>query len=129
VVDVYQQWAGPCKSVEANFKRIKFETGESLLKFALVIIISYCIFMSTIYGYVGTHLIFLYFHHSYQNMIYLSTLFALLFVLVIDIYQTYGGPCKALEAKFRAIKNTLGDPLLNFAVVSQCKRRCFFSSA
>ncbi|CAF1064773.1 unnamed protein product [Rotaria sp. Silwood1] len=35
VVDVYQQWAGPCKSVEGNFKRIKLETGEALLKFAL----------------------------------------------------------------------------------------------
>jgi hypothetical protein len=62
-------------------------------------------------------------------MIYSFTLFALLFILVIDVYQTYGGPCKALEAKFRAIKNTLGDPLLYFVVVSQCKRRCFSSSA
>ncbi|CAF3663887.1 unnamed protein product [Adineta steineri] len=35
---------------------------------------------------------------------------------VIDVYQSYGGPCKALEAKFRSIKNTLGDPLLAFAV-------------
>ncbi|CAF4468590.1 unnamed protein product [Rotaria socialis] len=35
VVDIYQQWAGPCKSVEGNFKRIKLETGEKLLKFAL----------------------------------------------------------------------------------------------
>ncbi|UJR31186.1 hypothetical protein I4U23_018693 [Adineta vaga] len=35
---------------------------------------------------------------------------------VVDVYQSYGGPCKALEAKFRAIKNTLGDPLLAFAV-------------
>jgi len=39
VVDVYQQWAGSCKSVEGNFKRIKIETGEPLLKFALVIIV------------------------------------------------------------------------------------------
>lgn len=39
VVDVYQQWAGSCKSVEGNFKRIKLETGEPLLKFALVIIV------------------------------------------------------------------------------------------
>ena len=39
-------------------------------------------------------------------------------ILVVDVYQSYGGPCKALEAKFRAIKNTLGDPLLAFAVVS-----------
>jgi hypothetical protein len=49
-------------------------------------------------------------------------LFALFFILVVDVYQTYGGPCKALEAKFRAIKNTLGDPLLAFAVVSQYKQ-------
>ena len=46
------------------------------------------------------------------------TLRSFLIVLVVDVYQTYGGPCKALEAKFRAIKNTLGDPLLAFAVVS-----------
>ena len=39
VIDVYQQWAGPCKSVEGNFKRIKLETGEQLLKFALVMIV------------------------------------------------------------------------------------------
>ena len=39
-------------------------------------------------------------------------------ILVADIYQSYGGPCKALEAKLRAIKNTLGDPLLLFVVVS-----------
>ncbi|CAF5186946.1 unnamed protein product, partial [Rotaria magnacalcarata] len=35
VIDIYQQWAGPCKSVEGNFKRIKLETGEQLLRFAL----------------------------------------------------------------------------------------------
>ena len=37
MIDVYQQWAGSCKSVEGNFKRIKLETGETMLKFALVI--------------------------------------------------------------------------------------------
>lgn len=42
----------------------------------------------------------------------------LFLILVADVYQTYGGPCRAMEAKFRAIKNTLGDPLLYFAVVS-----------
>lgn len=36
MIDVYQQWAGSCKSVEGNFKRIKLETGETMLKFALV---------------------------------------------------------------------------------------------
>jgi hypothetical protein len=68
--------------------------------------------------------------HPYEHIVFISylyTLFALLFVLVVDVYQTYGGPCKALEAKFRAIKNTLGDPLLLFAIVSQCKRTRFSS--
>ncbi|CAF0900822.1 unnamed protein product [Rotaria sordida] len=35
---------------------------------------------------------------------------------VVDIYQAYGGPCKAMEPKFRTIKNTLGDAILNFAI-------------
>ena len=39
-------------------------------------------------------------------------------ILVADVYQLYGGPCRAMEAKFRAIKNTLGDPLLYFVIVS-----------
>ncbi|CAF0958608.1 unnamed protein product [Rotaria sordida] len=34
----------------------------------------------------------------------------------VDIYQAYGGPCKAMEPKFRTIKNTLGDAILNFAI-------------
>lgn len=47
VIDVYQQWAGPCKSVEGNFKRIKLETGEQMLKFALVMIMFPNVFIST----------------------------------------------------------------------------------
>ncbi|CAF2556903.1 unnamed protein product [Rotaria sp. Silwood2] len=35
---------------------------------------------------------------------------------VVDIYQTYGGPCKAMESKFRTLKNTVGDSTLNFAI-------------
>lgn len=56
---------------------------------------------------------------------FLYTSYAPLFVLVVDVYQSYGGPCKAMEAKFRAIKNTLGDPILFFAIVSQCEHICF----
>jgi len=48
VVDIYQEWAGPCRSVEGNFKRIKYEIEDPLLKFALVIIVSYRIYISTI---------------------------------------------------------------------------------
>jgi hypothetical protein len=45
VVDIYQEWAGPCRSVEGNFKRIKYEIEDPLLKFALVIIVSYRIYI------------------------------------------------------------------------------------
>ena len=133
MVDVYQQWAGPCKSVEGNFKRIKNETGDQSLKFALVIIISH--FLPHIhYLWLSWHLIPVTLLSSIvitpiKKMICSFTFFALLFILVIDVYQIYGGPCKALEAKFRAIKNTLGDPLLYFIVVSSCKHRCFPSFA
>ncbi|CAF3343186.1 unnamed protein product [Rotaria socialis] len=37
-------------------------------------------------------------------------------LLVADVYQSYGGPCKAMEAKFRTIKNTIGDSSLFFAI-------------
>ena len=37
---------------------------------------------------------------------------------VIDCYQSYGGPVKALEPRFRMLSNTLGDSLLHFAIVS-----------
>ncbi len=60
VVDVYQQWAGPCKSVEGNFRRIKLETGEKLLKFALVIIVLYgvSIHSLSLYIHANTHCYF-----------------------------------------------------------------------
>ncbi|CAF2054815.1 unnamed protein product [Rotaria magnacalcarata] len=37
-------------------------------------------------------------------------------LLVVDVYQSYGGPCKAMEAKFRTVKNTIGDSNLFFAI-------------
>jgi len=36
VVDVYQEWCGPCKAMISNFKRIKNEVGDDLLHFAVV---------------------------------------------------------------------------------------------
>lgn len=121
MVDVYQQWAGSCKSVEGNFKRIKLETGEPLLKFALVIIVCLvfiCPLFVVVYTHFSTHYFVVYF--IIINIHFICTHYShFLSVLVIDVYQTYGGPCKAMEAKFRAIKNTLGDPLLYFVIVSQ----------
>jgi len=34
IVDVYQAWTGPCKSICTTLKRIKLETGSQILKFA-----------------------------------------------------------------------------------------------
>jgi hypothetical protein len=125
VVDIYQEWAGPCRSVEGNFKRIKYELEDPLLKFALVIIVSYRIYIHKLSSYLhsNTHrYIYIYIYPIYYYIHSISTHYLhFYFVLVVDVYQTYGGPCKALEAKFRAIKNTLGDPLLAFAIVSQYK--------
>ena len=36
VVDVYQEWAGPCKAMVSNFKRLKNELGDDLLRFTVV---------------------------------------------------------------------------------------------
>lgn len=38
-------------------------------------------------------------------------------VVVVDIYQEWCGPCKAMASIFRRIKNEIGDDLLHFAVV------------
>lgn len=38
VIDIYQQWAGPCKSVDAIFKQLNQENGDIVLKLAAVII-------------------------------------------------------------------------------------------
>lgn len=90
-----------------------------MLKFALVIIVLCRIYIH--------NLLFIYTLKSTLFLFYIFVHIVLhfSFVLVVDVYQVYGGPCKALEAKFRAIKNTLGDPLLFFAVVSQCNRTRF----
>ena len=69
-------------------------------------------------------LFYVFAYHPYK-IHFLYTVFAPLSFLVVDVYQGYGGPCKAMEAKFRGIKNTLGDPLLFFVVVSPPKRICF----
>jgi len=36
VVDVYQEWCGPCKALISTFKRVKNESGDDLLRFATV---------------------------------------------------------------------------------------------
>ena len=36
VVDVYQEWAGPCKAMVNNFRRLKNELGDDLLRFSVV---------------------------------------------------------------------------------------------
>ena len=36
VIDVFQEWCGPCKAMLANFKRVKNESGDELLHFAMV---------------------------------------------------------------------------------------------
>uniref|UniRef100_A0A061SHR5 Flagellar outer arm dynein 14 kDa light chain lc5 n=1 Tax=Tetraselmis sp. GSL018 TaxID=582737 RepID=A0A061SHR5_9CHLO len=33
VVELYQEWSGPCKAVQSTFKRIYFEMSDSPLKF------------------------------------------------------------------------------------------------
>ncbi|MGH0121081.1 UNVERIFIED_CONTAM: hypothetical protein FKN15_069284 [Acipenser sinensis] len=35
VVDVYQQWCGPCRAVVSLFRKIKNELGDDLLHFAM----------------------------------------------------------------------------------------------
>ena len=38
VVDAYSGWCGPCKAIESTFRRIRNETGDDLLHFAMVIL-------------------------------------------------------------------------------------------
>lgn len=35
VIDVYQEWCGPCQALKGNFRRVKNELGDSLLQFAM----------------------------------------------------------------------------------------------
>lgn len=42
----------------------------------------------------------------------------MLFYSVVDVYQSYTGPLKAMESRLRALNNTLGDDKLIFAIVS-----------
>jgi len=37
VIDVYQEWAGPCKSMIGNFRRMRNELSDNLLKFAMLL--------------------------------------------------------------------------------------------
>lgn len=39
-------------------------------------------------------------------------------VSVVDVFQQWCGPCRAVVSLFRKIKNELGDDLLHFAIVS-----------
>lgn len=39
-------------------------------------------------------------------------------LLVVDVYQMWCGPCRAVVSLLRKIKNELGDDLLHFATVS-----------
>ena len=36
MVDVYQEWCGPCKALVSTFKRVKNESGDDLLRFVAV---------------------------------------------------------------------------------------------
>jgi hypothetical protein len=36
VMEVYSTWAGSCKAIQANLRRVQFEQGEEKVKFAHV---------------------------------------------------------------------------------------------
>lgn len=36
VIDVYQQWSGPCKGMVSIFKKAKIDLGDKLFKLAIV---------------------------------------------------------------------------------------------
>jgi hypothetical protein len=41
----------------------------------------------------------------------------ILLFIVVDVYQQWSSPCKAIEGVFRKIKLDSGDPLLRFTIV------------
>lgn len=47
-----------------------------------------------------------------------NTLNTVSVLLVVDVYQQWCGPCRAVVSLLRKIKNELGDDLLHFATVS-----------
>ena len=57
-------------------------------------------------------------YQTYTLNKYLFLLFFCSNLSVVDIYQEWCGPCKAMVSGFRRLKNELGDDLLKFAVVS-----------
>lgn len=46
------------------------------------------------------------------------------FCTVIDVYQSYGGPLRAMEPRLRALSNQLGDSFLHLAIVSDYLMNC-----
>lgn len=42
VVDVYQEWSGPCNALSGHFRRIMIELSDKLLQFAIVSNIIFC---------------------------------------------------------------------------------------
>lgn len=36
MVDIYQQWCGPCTGMVSNLKKIRNDIGDNLLKYAAV---------------------------------------------------------------------------------------------
>lgn len=59
----------------------------------------------------------------------LTLFFHKYYLLVIDVYQAWCGPCKAMQALFRKVKNELNeDEILHFVVVriSFLLNCCFF---
>jgi len=68
----------------------------------------------------------LFLHSSTSHLIFLSFYFPLMHtnahtvmvLAVVDVYQQWCGPCRAVVSLLRKIKNELGDDLLHFATVS-----------
>lgn len=50
--------------------------------------------------------------------IYTWSLYIYLWWIVVDVYLSWCGPCASMSGSFKKIKLELGDPLLNFMIVS-----------